>query len=131
LKVEGYAAVAQISTEDNPLTLDIDERTVEGSAPSTSSSGATYTGNRGSIAPSTTDKINDIQKADAPKLKEAFEVDDDQFKSLDEEAERYHEINNELEVLADNLDSISKEKDRAYGANRVQLMDQETDALKA
>jgi hypothetical protein len=24
IKVEGYAAVAQISTEDNPLTLDID-----------------------------------------------------------------------------------------------------------
>ena len=63
-------------------------------------------------------------------LKEAFEVDNDQFKSLDEEVERYHEINNELEVLADNLDAISKEKDRAYGANRVKLIDQETAALK-
>jgi hypothetical protein len=57
------------------------------------------------------------------KEKEAFEIDDDQFKSLDEETERYHEINNELEVLADNLDAISKEKDRAYGADRVKLID--------
>ena len=64
------------------------------------------------------------------KLKEAFEVENDQFKSLDEEVERYHEINNELEVLADNLNAISKEKDRAYGANRVKLIDQETAALK-
>ena len=63
-------------------------------------------------------------------LKESFEIDNDQFKSLGDEAERYHEINNELEVLADNLDAISKEKDRAYGANRVKLIDQETVALK-
>lgn len=62
--------------------------------------------------------------------KELIEFDPDQLKKLDEEAERYHEINNELEVLADNLDAISKEKDRAYGANRVKLIDQETAALK-
>ena len=126
--VTGYAAVAQISTEENPMEADIDE----GAKPSGGSSGggATWTGNRGSIAPSTAEKVKETKEKNAPKLKEAFEVDDDQFKSLDEEAERYHEINNELEVLADNLDSISKEKDRAYGANRVKLIDQETNALK-
>ena len=128
VKVTGYAAVAQISTEENPMEADIDE----GAKPSGGSSGggATWTGNRGSIAPSTAEKVKETKEKNAPKLKEAFEVDDDQFKSLDEEAERYHEINNELEVLADNLDSISKEKDRAYGANRVKLIDQETNALK-
>ena len=126
--VTGYAAVAQISTEENPMEADIDE----GAKPSGGSSGggATWTGNRGSIAPSTAEKVKETKESKAPKLKEAFEVDNDQFKSLDEEVERYHEINNELEVLADNLDAISKEKDRAYGANRVKLIDQETAALK-
>ena len=126
--VTGYAAVAQISTEENPMEADIDE----GIKPSGGSSGggATWTGNRGSITPSTSEKVKETKEKNAPKLKEAFEVDDDQFKSLDEEVERYHEINNELEVLADNLDAISKEKDRAYGANRVKLIDQETAALK-
>lgn len=128
VKVTGYAAVAQISTEENPMEADIDE----GAKPSGGSSGggATWTGNRGSIAPSTAEKVKETKESKAPKLKEAFEVDNDQFKSLDEEVERYHEINNELEVLADNLDAISKEKDRAYGANRVKLIDQETAALK-
>ena len=74
--------------------------------------------------PTKTSKEKDIKE------KEAFDIDDDQFKSLDKEVDRYHEINNELEVLADNLDAISKEKDRAYGANRVKLIDQETAALK-
>ena len=126
--VTGYAAVAQISTEENPMEADIDES----AKPNGGSSGgsATWTGNRGSIAPSTSEKVKETKEAKAPKLKEAFEVDDDQFKSFDEEVERYHEINNELEVLADNLDAISKEKDRAYGANRVKLIDQETAALK-
>jgi hypothetical protein len=36
--------------------------------------------------------------------------------------DRYHEINNELEVLSDNLDAISKKKERAYGPNRIKLI---------
>lgn len=62
--------------------------------------------------------------------KEFFDKEESSLKLLDEEAERYHEINNELEVLEDNLDRISKEKDRAYGANKVTLIEQETAALK-
>jgi organic radical activating enzyme len=68
------------------------------------------------------DSSDKTPKENKIKKKEAFDIDDDQFKSLDEEVERYHEINNELEVLADNLDAISKKKERAYGPNRIKLI---------
>ena len=52
------------------------------------------------------------------------------LKDLDEELERYHVINNQLEDMEHKLDQISTAKDRAFGKNKLKAMDQEEDALE-
>ena len=46
-------------------------------------------------------------------------------RKLDEEIDRYHEINELLDDLNRQYDQISKAKDRAFGANKIALMDLE------
>ena len=46
-------------------------------------------------------------------------------KVIDEEIEEYHVIKNQLEDLSSELDEISKAKERAFGAKKLKLMDQE------
>ena len=51
-------------------------------------------------------------------------------KELKEIAERYHEITKEIEAQEHLLDKISKAKDRAYGKDKIKLIDQEIESLK-
>lgn len=46
-------------------------------------------------------------------------------KNAEDEIERYHQINETLDALNKQLDKISKAKDRAFGADKIALMDQE------
>ena len=52
-------------------------------------------------------------------------VDDDKKTKEDPEVDRYHVITEQLERLNAELDEISKAKDRAFGAKRLKLMDEE------
>jgi hypothetical protein len=52
------------------------------------------------------------------------------IKDLTEVLERYHEINQEIKMQQRLLDSLSKAKDRAFGTNRLKLMDEEIKATK-
>lgn len=47
------------------------------------------------------------------------------LKDLKDEIERYHEINEALEDTENQLDAISKAKDRAFGPDKLKYMDQE------
>ena len=53
-----------------------------------------------------------------------------EYKKLKNEKERYHEINNQLEDMEHKLNMIEKAKDRAFGKNKLKLMNQEQAALK-
>lgn len=62
-------------------------------------------------------------------LKEVFELDKDDLKDLDEEIERYHLINAQLEDIADELEDIQNAKDRAFGKGKIDKINAETKAL--
>ena len=66
----------------------------------------------------------DKEKAE-PKTVEATEK-----KDLDEEIERYYEINEVLDDLNRELDEIGKKKDEAWGPNKIVQMDKELNKLK-
>ena len=51
-------------------------------------------------------------------------------KKIEDEVERYHEINEELEDLERNYSKAGKAKERAYGQNRLKAIDKEIDALE-
>lgn len=62
--------------------------------------------------------------------KKSFDFDPNQFKKSDEEIERYHEILNALEAIGYELENISTAKDRAFGKDKINLMNKEANALK-
>jgi hypothetical protein len=47
------------------------------------------------------------------------------LKELDEEIERYHEIDEVIQDIERDADKLAKAKDRAFGASKLALMDQE------
>lgn len=51
-------------------------------------------------------------------------------KKASDEIERYHAIKNQLDNLSREYDNLSAAKDRAFGANRLRVMDQETAKLE-
>ena len=120
LKVEGYAAVAQISTEDNPLTAEIESSTTTAGSPH--SSGATYTGNRGSVAQSTKDAVKDSKKKSGGGKK-------DSTKKKEDEIERYHKINKEIDAINRKMDRAAGAKDAAFGRDKLPYIQQEIDAI--
>lgn len=50
-------------------------------------------------------------------------------KNINDELERYHWLNEELDDLQRDYDKVSKSKDRAFGKNRINLINQEIAAL--
>lgn len=52
------------------------------------------------------------------------------IKDLTEVLERYHEINEEIKMQERLIDRLSKAKDRAYGQDKIKLMEQEIEATK-
>ena len=118
LKVEGFAAVAQISTEDNPMTAQIESSTVSQNGPSTS--GATYTGNRGTVAQSTKDAVKDAKKNSGGK-----EGKKNKGVKKDDTVDRYKEIEDALDDMTDALEDASKETDRLFGVARLNNLKKE------
>lgn len=62
--------------------------------------------------------------------KEGFDFENGELKILDEEIERYHEIENTLESIGRDLDEITKRKDRAFGKEKLKIMKEEAAALE-
>ena len=117
--VEGYAAVAQISTEDNPMTAKVTSNTVSGgSAPA-----ASYSGKRGSASPSSTKG-----KSGGGGSKAKPEKVDKTKKS--DVVERYKEINDQIDDMADKLEDATTEADRLYGRNRINKMKEVSNTLQ-
>lgn len=58
-------------------------------------------------------------------VKKQQEARKKRLKDLKDEIERYHEINEALEDTENQLDAISKAKDRAFGPDKLKYMDQE------
>lgn len=50
-------------------------------------------------------------------------------KELNDEVDRYHEINEVIDDLSKSMDRLSKKKERAFGKDKVKLMQQELDVL--
>ena len=124
MKVEGFAAVAQISTEDNPMTVDVNENVVSSSGPSaTGGSGATYTGNRGSVAPSTAEAVKDAQNGGGGggDSKPAEKIEKTKKEDV---VDRYKELEDALDDVADALEDASKQADRLYGKARIDKLKQ-------
>lgn len=129
MKVEGFAAVAQISTEDNPMTVDVNENVVSSSGPSTSrGSAATYTGNRGSVAPSTTDAVKNAKNGGGGgDTKPAEKVETTKKEDI---VDRYKELDDTLDDIADAYEDASKEADRLYGKARIDKIKQQNTYLQ-
>lgn len=66
----------------------------------------------------------------APKKKDLVQKKEKDKKRFEDEEERYHEINEELERTSHLLDMIGKEKDRAFGRNKIKNLNSENDLLK-
>lgn len=108
--VEGVVQVAQISTEENSM-----------------SPAVTYTGTGGAsvgggISPSSTSSGSGGGGGGSSKSQEHNNED---HKDYSDEKERYHVIKNQIEDLSAQYDRIGKAKDKAFGPNRIKLLDQE------
>ena len=109
IEVDGFAQVAQISTEDGK----VGPPQIKFTGTAGSSKGF------GGVSPSSTKSSGGGNK----QSKEAKKID----KKTNEEVEedRYHVITEQLERLNDELEKISKAKDRAFGPKKLALMDAE------
>ena len=120
IQTEGYVAVAQISTEDNPLTLDVSSNTVGGS----STPAATYSPNRGSVTPSATQGNNSGggDKTPAPAEKEKVQ-------KRSEFGERYHTVTKQLENTSRELERASKAADKLWSRKRLKYLEEQNALL--
>ena len=78
--------------------------------------------------------FGNVDRGEGPKGKdddsEEKERGDIHYKDLNDEIERYHEINEELEDINRNLNRISKEKDKAFGQAKLDMIDAEIAATE-
>lgn len=112
MEVDGFQQVAQISTADNPLTPEINEKQV-----SFTGVGGGKTG--GGVGRSnTTSGKKDKSKSGSKKEKK-------DKKSAEKETERYHEITTLIEDYTRELDKAGKAKDRAFGPKKLKAMQAE------
>ena len=123
VEVEGFAAVAQISTVDNPLTPEITTNTVGGggSGGGTSKPAATYSPNRGPVAPSAT-KGSNSGGGGGSKEKEASKAEQIDKTKKHEVVERYKEVNDALDDLSDEYEKASRSADRLWGEHRLDAL---------
>lgn len=70
-------------------------------------------------------KTFDSSLFDTSFVKKQQEARKKRLKDLKDEIERYHEINEALEDTENQLDAISKAKDRAFGPDKLKYIDQE------
>ena len=124
VEVEGFAAVAQISTVDNPLTPEITTSTAGGGGGSgggSSKPAATYSPNRGPVAPSAT-KGSNSGGGGGSKEKEASKAETIDKTKKNEVVERYKEVNDALDDLSDEYEKASRSADRLWGEHRLDAL---------
>ena len=109
-KVTGYRQVAQIGTARNPKAPRVRYTGVGGGARAGGVSSSSTKGSGGSGGGSA-------------------KHDTASRKNFRDELERYHWLNEELGDLTREYDNLSKAKDRAFGKNRLKLIEQEIAAL--
>ena len=115
LETEGYVAVAQISTEDNPLTAQVTSNTVSGgSAPA-----ASYSGNRGSVSPSSTGSGGNTGGGGGGGSRQDKKVD---RTKKDEVVERYKELKDKLDDVRDAADKTSASLGRLHGPEKLEAI---------
>ena len=115
MEVNGVAQVAQISTTDNPLTAQVTRSTVGGGAPA-----ASYSPNRGSVAPSATKGSS--SGGGGSKEKEPSKPKTIDQTKKNEVVERYKEVNDALDDLADEYEKASRSADRLWGEHRLDAL---------
>ena len=115
MEVNGVAQVAQISTTDNPLTAQVTRSTVGGGAPA-----ASYSPNRGSVAPSATKGSS--SGGGGSKEKEPSKPKTIDQTKKNEVVERYKEVNDALDDLADEYEKASRAADRLWGEHRLDAL---------
>ena len=115
MEVNGVAQVAQISTTDNPLTAQVTRSTVGGGAPA-----ASYSPNRGSVAPSATKGSG--SGGGGSKEKEPSKPKTIDQTKKNEVVERYKEVNDALDDLADEYEKASRAADRLWGEHRLDAL---------
>ena len=69
-------------------------------------------------------------KKKKPFVKETIEKAEKRMKKLDEEKEKYFEINKQLEDQSTLLDRLNKKKDTMWGIGRIKAIQQENEAIK-
>lgn len=107
--VEGVVQVAQISTEENSMS------------PAVTYTGTSGASRGGGVSPSSTSSGSG-GRGDSSKSQEH---NNEKHKNPTDEKERYHVIKNQIEDLSAQYDRIGKAKDKAFGPNRIKLLDQE------
>lgn len=80
-------------------------------------------GPKATITKSYNEKTIDYSKTEAGKN------DDKEKKDLDEEIERYHKVDKQLEDLERQYNKIDKAKEKAFGVNKIALFNQQVDNL--
>ena len=116
MEVNGVAQVAQISTTDNPLTAQVTRSTVGGGAPA-----ASYSPNRGPVAPSAT-KGSNSGGGGGSKEKEPSKPKKTDKTKENEIVERYKEINDALDDLSDEYEKASRSADHLWGEHRLDAL---------
>ena len=128
MEVNGVAQVAQISTTDNPLTAQVTRSTVGGGAPA-----ASYSPNRGSVAPSATKggKSGSGGSKNEPKTSSApskADRGDETHKSA--VVKRYKEIDDSLDDLVDSYERANREADKLFGVDKLKAIEKENKLLQ-
>lgn len=112
MEVDGFQQVAQISTADNPLTPEINEKQVS------------FTGVGGGKAGGGVGRSN-TTSGKKDKSKSGSKKEKKDKKSAEKETERYHEITALIEDYTRELDKAGKAKDRAFGPKKLKAMQAE------
>ena len=123
MEVNGVAQVAQISTTDNPLTAQVTRSTVGGGAPA-----ASYSPNRGSVAPSATKGSS--SGGGGSKEKEPSKPKTIDQTKKNEVVERYKEVNDALDDLSDEYEKASRSADRLWGDHRLDALREQNELIK-
>ena len=79
----------------------------------------------GTASTATITKSTDKRVIDTKTAEEKADKKKDRLNDLKNEKDRYHEIDRELEKIEKDLDKISKAKDRAFGNEKLSLLDKE------
>jgi multidrug resistance efflux pump len=79
----------------------------------------------GTASVATVTKSTDKRVIDTSAAEDKAEAAKDRREKLKDELDRYHEINEIISDTERELDKLGKAKDRAFGANKLALMDKE------